>query len=151
MIKERVLFGEFDIPIPKGHERITDKDDTTDYLFVSAPGEIYTLYFDSGMPLYGENVLGGCREYGSMEIKFHDRKISFFCPVGFGGRKSALWYFNIEFTDGNGDVRILPGQIMMKYDEVYRKAVGGKLPFIEILEKIQLNLSTTGADSAVPV
>ena len=151
MMKKRVLFGEFDVPIPKGHERITDRDATTDYLFVNAPGEIYTVYFDSGMPMYGESILNGCREYGSMEIKFPDRKISFFCPLGFGSRKTALWYFNIEFEEIEGEVRILPGQIMMKSDEVYRKAVGGKLPFIDILEKIRLNSSTVNTDATVPV
>ena len=46
-MKKRVGFDEFEVPIPKGHERITDKDDSTDYLFVTAPNDIYTLYFDS--------------------------------------------------------------------------------------------------------
>ena len=51
----------------------------------------------------------------------------------------------------NGEVLTLPGQVMVNSDEVYRKTVGGKLPFVEILEQIKLNLSTAGADAAVPV
>ena len=54
------------------------------------------------------------------------------------GRKDALWYFNIEFAGENGEVLFLPGQILVNSDEVYRKTVGGKLPFVEILEKIKL-------------
>ena len=30
----------------------------------------------------------------------------------------------------------------MKYDEVYRKATNGKLPFIDVLEQIKLKVST---------
>ena len=51
----------------------------------------------------------------------------------------------------NGEVLTLPGQVMVNSDEVYRKTVGGKLPFVEILEQIKLNLSTGNADVAVPV
>ena len=138
MEKKRVLFGQFDVPIPKGHERITDKDDTTDYLFVNAPGEIYTVYFDSGMPLYGQSVLNGCKESSLMELKLHDRRIYFFCPSRSGGRSSALWYFNIEFAGEGDEVLVLPGQIMMNSDEVYRRAVNGRLPFMEILERISI-------------
>ena len=65
MMKKRVRFDDLDVPIPKGYVRITDKDETTDYLFVNAPKDIYTLYFDSGMPLYDQNVLNGCDENGS--------------------------------------------------------------------------------------
>jgi hypothetical protein len=31
---------------------------------------------------------------------------------------------------------------MVHSDEVYRKTVGGKLPFVEFLEKIKLKVST---------
>ena len=64
-MKKRVRFDCLDVPIPKGYERITDKDETIDYLFVNAPKDIYTLYFDGGMPLYDQNVLNGCDENGS--------------------------------------------------------------------------------------
>ena len=59
MVRKRVEFGEFDVPIPKGHERITDKDATTEYLFIHAPREIYTICFDSSMPFYDNRVLNG--------------------------------------------------------------------------------------------
>ena len=138
MVKKRVCFGEFDVPIPKGHERITDKDATTDYLFINAPKDIYTVYFDSRMPLYEQSVLNGYEQSSSLEVKLPDRKIVFFYPTIRGDRKDALWYFNIVFADENGESLCLPGQIMVNSDEVYRKTVGGKLPFVEILEKIKL-------------
>lgn len=36
-------------------------------------------------------------------------------------------------------------------DEVYRKTVCGKLPFVEILEKIKLNFNTENTAAAVSV
>ncbi len=138
MVKKRVGFGEFDVPIPKGHERITDKDATTDYLFINAPREIYTVYFNSSMPLYEQSVLNGYEQSSSLEVNLTDRKIVFFCPTIRGDRKDGLWYFIIEFEGENGEALFLPGQILVNSDEVYRKTVGGKLPFVEILEKIKL-------------
>jgi hypothetical protein len=62
-----------------------------------------------------------------------------------------LWFFNIDFATGGDEVLTLPGQVLVNSDEVYRKTVGGKLPFVEILEQIKLNLSTGNADAAVSV
>ena len=152
MIRKRVKLGEFEVPIPKGHQRITDRDETTDYLFINAPRDIYTVYFDSGMPFYGENILNAYPEGSTLELKLPDRRIVFFCPLRGGERRDGLWYFIIEFpTEDDSEVLTLPGQVMVNSDEVYRKTVGGKLPFVEILEQIKLNLSTAGADAAVPV
>ena len=152
MVRKRVRFGEFEVPIPRGHERITDKDETTDYLFINAPKEIYTVYFDSGMPFYSENILNGFPEGSTLELKLSDRKIVFFCPSRGDARKDGLWYFNIEFpTEDETEVLTLPGQVLVNSDEVYRRTVGGKLPFVEILEQIKLNLSTGSANAAVPV
>ena len=144
MVRRRVNFGEFEIPLPKGHEQITDKDATTDYLFIHAPKEIYTICFDSTMPFYDSRVLNGYAEGSSLEMKLSDRRIVFFCPFRNGIRKDGLWYFNIEFSGENGDVLTLPGQIVVNSDEVYRRTVSGRLPFMEILEKINLNLCTCG-------
>ncbi len=148
---KRVNFGEFEVPIPKGHEHIMDKDATTDYLFIHAPKEIYTICFDSSMPFYDSRMLNGFAEGSSLEMKFPDRKIVFFCPFRQGSRKDGLWYFNIEFPGENGEVLALPGQIMINSDEVYRRTVCGKLPFIEILEKIKLNFNTEHVASATSV
>ena len=151
-MKKRVRFDDLDVPIPKGYERITDKDETTDYLFVNAPKDIYTLYFDSGMPFYSDKILSRYPEGSTLELKLPDRKIVFFCPSRGDARKDGLWYFNIEFpTEDETEVLTLPGQILVNSDEVYRKTVGGKLPFVEILEQIKLNLGTGNADAAVPV
>ena len=138
MIKKRVMFNEFEVPIIKGHQQITDKDETTDYLFINAPRDIYTVYFDSSMPIFGKNVFDGCEESSCIEINMTDRKICFYCPTRTKGRKDALWYFNVEFAGENGESLYLPGKILVNSDEVYRKTVGGKLPFVEILEKIKL-------------
>ena len=152
MVRKRVKFGEFEVPIPKGHQRITDKDAMMDYLFINAPKDIYTVYFDSGMPFYSENILNGFSEGSTLELKLLDRRIVFFCPSRGGDRKDGLWYFNIEFpTEDETEVLTLPGQVLVNSDEVYRKTVGGKLPFVEILEQIKLNLRTGNADAAVPV
>ena len=152
MIRKRVKLGEFEVPIPKGHHRITDRDETTDYLFINAPREIYTVYFDSGMPFYSDKILSGFPEGSTLELKLPDRRIVFFCPLRGGERRDGLLYFIIEFpTEDDSEVLTLPGQVMVNSDEVYRKTVGGKLPFVEILEQIKLNLSTAGADAAVPV
>ena len=138
VVRKRVEFGEFDVPIPKGHERITDKDSTTEYLFIHAPREIYTICFDSSMPFYDSRVLNGYEEGSSLEMKLSDRRIVFFCPFRRGIRKDGLWYFNIEFSGENGEVLTLPGQIVVNSDEVYRRTVNGKLPFIQILAEIKL-------------
>ena len=151
MVRKRVNFGEFEVPIPKGHKRITDKDETTDYLFIHAPREIYTICFDSTMPFYDSRVLNGYAEGSSLEMKLSDRKIVFFCPFRNGIRKDGLWYFNIEFSGENGDVLTLPGQIVVNSDEVYRRTVSGRLPFMEILEKINLNLCTCGLETSAVV
>ena len=152
MVRKRVRFGEFEVPIPRGYQQIIDKDETTDYLFINAPKEIYTVYFDSGMPFYSDRILNGYSEGSTLELKLSDRKIVFFCPSCGSDRKDGLWYFNIEFpTEDETEVLTLPGQVMVNSDEVYRKTVGGKLPFVEILEQIKLKLSTDNANAAVPV
>lgn len=149
MLRKRINFGEFEVPVPRGHARVTDKDETADYLFIHAPRQIYTICFDSTMPFYDSRILNGYAEGSSLEIKLSDRRIVFFCPHRRGIRKDGLWYFNIEFSSENGEVLILPGQIMVNSDEVYRKIVHGKLPFIEILEKIKINLSANGVARAI--
>lgn len=151
MVRKRVKFSEFDVPIPKGHERITDTDATTDYLFIHGPKEIYTICFDSTMPFYDSRVLNGYTEGSSLELKLSDRKIIFFCPVRNGIRKDGLWYFNIDFPGADGTLLTLPGQIIINSDEVYRKTVSGKLPFVDILEQIKLNVCADNADSTISV
>ena len=151
MLRKRVRFGEFEVPIPKGYKRITDRDETTDYLFINAPREIYTVYFDSAMPFYSEKILGKCEEGSTLELKLSDRRIVFFCPSGGSDRKDGLWFFNIDFATGGDEVLTLPGQVMVNSDEVYRRTVGGKLPFVEILEQIKLNLSTENTVLAITV
>ena len=152
MVRKRVRFGEFEVPIPKGHHQITDRDETTDYLFINAPRDIYTVYFDSGMPFYSDKILSGFPEGSTLELKLPDRRIVFFCPSRDGDRKDGLWYFNIDFPSENDtEVLTLPGQVMVNSDEVYRKTVGGKLPFVEILEQIKLSLNTEDANAAASV
>ena len=56
-----------------------------------------------------------------------------------GGVIMNLKDLYIEFFINNNEVLILPGQILLNSDEVYRKTVEGKLPFVKILEEITLN------------
>jgi hypothetical protein len=140
MVKKRLKFNEFNVPIPKGHKRIIDKDENTEYLFINAPNDIYTVYFHSGMPLYEENILNMHNEGSMLEIKLNDRKINFFCPTLSRNRKDGLWFFSIEFFINDNEVFVLPGQILLNSDDVYRKTVEGKLPFVKILEDIQINI-----------
>ena len=151
MVRKRVKFGEFEVPIPRGYRQIIDKDETTDYLFINAPREIYTVYFDSAMPFYSDKILGDCEEGSRLELKLPDRRIVFFCPSGGSDRKDGLWFFNIDFATGGNEVLTLPGQVMVNSDEVYRKTVCGKLPFVEILERIKLNFSTENTAVAIPI
>ena len=95
MVAKRLQFSEIEVPIVKGHAKVTDKDATTDYLFINAPREIYTVYFNSSMPLYEHSVLNGYEQSSSLEVKLPDRKIIFFCPTIRGDRKDGLWYFII--------------------------------------------------------
>ena len=41
----RIMLNEFIVPDVKGFERTDDKDDKTEYLFLKAPKNTYTLYF----------------------------------------------------------------------------------------------------------
>ena len=75
-----------------------------------------------------------------LEIKLNDRKIIFFCPTLLRNRKDGLWFFSIEFFINDNEVFVLPGQILLNSDDVYRKTVEGKLPFVKILEEIQINI-----------
>ena len=93
MVKKRLKFNEFNVPIPKGHKRIIDKDEITEYLFITAPNNIYTIYFHSGMPLYEKKILKAYNEGSTLEIKLIDRKIHFFCPSLSGNRRDGLWFF----------------------------------------------------------
>ena len=68
MVKKRLKFNEFNVPIPKGHKRIIDKDENTEYLFINAPNDIYTVYFHSGMPLYEENILNSFNSSSNFSI-----------------------------------------------------------------------------------
>ncbi|MBQ9145947.1 MAG: hypothetical protein IJX70_05795 [Clostridia bacterium] len=145
MVAKRLNFSEIEVPILKGHENLTDQDETTEYLFITAPREIYTVYFDSSMPIFGADVFDGCEESSSLELNMPDRKICFYCPTRTKGRKDALWYFNIQFKCADGQSLVLPGQVIVNSDEVYRKTVGGKLPFVEILEGIKLKINTDQA------
>ena len=141
-MKKRVRFDELDVPIPRGYKRIIDKDESTDYLFVNAPRDIYTLYFDSGMPLYDKSVLNGCEESGTMTLKLHDRRIVFFCPSRLGDINNGLVYFIVEFQTEDGEVLTLPGQLLVNSNKAYRKDENGTLPFINILKKINLRRRT---------
>ena len=148
-MRKRVRFDELEVPIPRGYERITDRDETRDYLYLNAPRDIYTLYFDSGMPLYDQSVLNGCKEGGTVMLKLQDRRISLYCPSDFGDPRAGLLYFNVEFETENGEVLSLPGQLLINSDKVYRKTENGSWSFINILKTINLKPRTDNTAAAV--
>ena len=150
-MRKRVRFDELEVPIPRGYERITDRDETRDYLYLNAPRDIYTLYFDSGMPLYDQSVLNGCKEGGTVMLKLQDRRISLYCPSGFGDPRAGLLYFNVEFETENGEVLSLPGQLLVNSSKVYRQTENGTLPFIHILKTIRLKSRAGKPAAAIPV
>lgn len=135
--KRKVLFNEFVIPVPKGFEQTIDKDEKTEYLFLKAPKNKYTLYFDSGMPIYDKNILNGCKEGGTMEFKFSDRKITLFFPTRVENSKS-LWFFNIEFDAKNNENLVLPGQVMLNSTQAFHNKLNKKSSFMDVLEQIML-------------
>ena len=138
MKRKRINLDDFDVPVPKGHEQIIDSDATTKYLFINGPRDIYTLYFDSTMPVYTDRVIKDCDEGCKLEIKVNDRKIIFYYPIDTYDWNEGLWYFNIDFLNKNNELMTLPGQVIINSKEVFKKVICGKLPFIQILEKIKL-------------
>ena len=149
MTRKRVGLDEFEVPVPRGYECVTDKDDTADYLFVNAPKDLYTLYFHSGMPLYDQSILNGCEESGTTVLKLQDRRIYFYYPSRSDDQNVGLLYFNIEFPSGDDEVLFLPGQLLINSHKVYRQTEDGTLPFINILKRI--NLKIQAFDTAVAV
>lgn len=146
-MKKRLSFDQFEVLVPKGHEKIVDKDATTDYLFINAPKGAYSVYFDSAMPVYEASVLDKIEEHSSMRLKLKDRTISFFCPSAAEDKKLGVWYFNVEFTSPDGQSLFLPGQILIKFDQLCKQALGLKLPFVEVLKGIRLNLCGKGQET----
>lgn len=135
--RRRILFDEFTIPDLKGFERTDDKDDKTEYLFLKAPKNTYTIYFDSGMPIYDQNILNGCKEGGTMEFKFSDRIITLYFPTRVENSKS-LWFFNIEFDSNNDENLVLPGQVILNSIQAFHSKVNKRSSFMDVLEQIML-------------
>ncbi len=133
----RIMLNEIIVPDVKGFERTDDKDDKTEYLFLKAPKNTYTLYFDSGMPIYDQNILNGCKEGGTMEFKFEDRKITIYFPQRVENSKS-LWFFNIEFDSDKDDKLILPGQVILNSIQAFHSKENKRSSFMDVLEKIKL-------------
>lgn len=139
MQKRRISFEEFDIPEIKGYEKIIDKDENTLYLFLKSPKNKYTLYFDSGMPIYDKSILNGCKEGGAMEFILADRKILLYCPTKLGDDE-GLCFFNVEFMSDKEEALILPGQIIFNSGQVFQNVVDKKYSFINLLERIKLKI-----------
>lgn len=136
--RKRIKLGDFDVHVPKGHEQIIDSDATTKYLFINGPRDIYTVYFDSTMPFYTDRIIKDYVEGCKLELKLNDRKISFFYSADSFNKNNGLWYFNIDFFNENKEIMTLPGQVIINSKEFFRKVIHGKLPFVQILEKIKL-------------
>lgn len=138
MEKRRVMFDEFIVPSLKGYKQIVDFDEKTKYLFIKAPKDSYTLYFDSGMPIYDEGILSDSKETGVMEFKFDDRKILLYCPTRIGQKNGGLWFFNIQFEKKKNELLVLPGQIILNSFQDLPRLLNGRYSFLDVLEQIQI-------------
>ena len=139
MTRKRVKLGEFEVPIPKGHHRITDRDETTDYLFINGPHETFSMYFERGQkPFEIKDRAEKDGEYCLFQMKRPNRTIHFYCPERLPDRESVMWYFYVEIFDEKGKVHVLPGQIRVVHAGGCLRMADGKTKFIEILENVQL-------------
>ena len=151
MTEKRILFDRFEFPVEKGLEYLINENvPETDFLLINEQHDTFSLMFEKDFPIFTvpEN---SDRPYCLFEMKRPGRVIKFYCPERHKNLDSVVWYFYVELFDEQGVAHGLPGQVMVNSDEVYRKTLCGKLPFVEILEQIKLTLSTAGADVAVPV
>ena len=139
MTDKRILFGEFEFPRTNGLEYLLNEEQpVTDYLFVNEPHEKFSIYFENNFPIFKvpENSE---RPYCLFEIKRSDRKIKLFCPEKHANLDTVVWYFYVELFDTEGVAHGLPGQVRVDTNDPYVRMMGGKPPFFEILETVQLS------------
>ena len=137
-MRKPIRFDRFEFPRIAGLEYLHDEEkEITDYLFVNEPHEKFSMYFESGFPMFKvpEN---GDRPYCLLEIKRRDRMIKFYCPEKRNNLDTVIWYFYVELLDEKGVAYGLPGQIRVDTTDPAVRMLRGKPPFFEILETVRL-------------
>lgn len=138
MTETRILFDKFEFPRMSGLEYLRNEEKpVTDYLFVNEPHDRFSMYFESGFPIFTVPEKSE-RDYCLFELKRKDRTIKFFCPERLENLDSVVWYFYVELFDENGNAHELPGQVRVRMKEPYLRIIQEKPKFIEILEQVEL-------------
>ena len=138
MTDKRILFGDFEFPRIRGLDYLLDeKKPVTDYLFVNEPRDYFSMYFETGFPIFTvpENSE---RSYCLFELKRPGRMIKFFCPEKHQNLDTAMWYFYMELFDEQGVAHVLPGQVRVAFENDRTQRIRGKPRFIEVLEGVKL-------------
>ena len=138
MTEKRILFGDFEFPRIRGLDYLLDeKKPVTDYLFVNEPRDYFSMYFETGFPIFTvpENSE---RSYCLFELKRPGRMIKFFCPEKHQNLDTAMWYFYMELFDEQGVAHVLPGQVRVAFENDRTQRIRGKPRFIEVLEGVKL-------------
>ena len=140
MAEKRLLFDKFEFPRMAGLKYLPNEGQcVTDYLFVGDRHDAFSMYFESGFPIFKvpEN---GERSYCLFEMKRPDRIIKFFCPERYQHLDHVVWYFYVELFDERGVAHKLPGQVRVRQKEPLLRTLHTEKPkFLEILEQITLN------------
>ena len=145
MTDKRILFGDFEFPRTNGLEYLLNEEQTvTDYLFVNDPRDGFSMYFESGFPIF-EVPKNSERPYCLFEMKRPGRMIKFFCPEKHKNLDTVIWYFYVEVLDEQGVAHGLPGQVRVGMRDFQAELAKGKPKFIEVLENITLNTSAVTA------
>ena len=143
MTDKRILFGDFEFPRIRGLDYLLDeKKPVTDYLFVNEPRDYFSMYFETGFPIFTvpENSE---RSYCLFELKRPGRMIKFFCPEKHQNLDTAMWYFYMELFDEQGMAHVLPGQVRVTFEKDNTQRIRGKPRFIEVLEGVKLATATS--------
>ena len=139
MTESWIIFGDFEFPIIKGLEYLTNESlSETDFLLINEPHQDFSLMFEKNFPIFSIPEKPE-RDYCLFEIKRRDRVIKFYCPERRQNLEAVVWYFYVEIFDSNGNVHAIPGQVRVEFDGVCLRRIKGKPKFIEVLEQIKLH------------
>ena len=138
MTDKRILFGEFEFPVEKGLEYLTNENvPETDFLLINEPHDTFSMTFEKDFPIFTVPK-NSDRDYFLFEQKRKDRVIKFFCPEKHENLDSAVWYFCMELYDERGEAHTLPGQVRVEFDGNILRQAKGRPKFFELLEGVKL-------------
>lgn len=140
MVREKIIFDRFEIPVLKGLNYLLDETKpTTDYLFINEPHEKFSMYFESGQKPFeisDRAIKNG--DYCLLEMKRQNKSLHFYCPERLIGKGAVMWYFYVQFFAEDGGLFVLPGQIRVVMPDGCFRYADGKAKFIEVLDNIKV-------------